>query len=166
MTESGKYTQAQQLRKRRTVMINEKKLKTDDLTLGLRDVALTRSISERKAMQRDGEIRKLKLAESAHMVLIPFRTTAETRTEIQEAATKLLQRVDKNLEKDGHSKIDSRGRRDQGLSMVTTVMCELMADYVNNSLDEKEYPHQEKLKGFFEDLVIPYLKERRVSRDY
>jgi hypothetical protein len=146
-------------------MINEKKLKADSMTLGMRDIALTRSISERQAMGSAKKGYEL-VTPYPKLVLVPFRTTDEMRDKIKIASTKLIQQVDQDLEEDGHDKIDKRARRDQGLSMVTSIMCELVVDYVDNSLDEKEYPHQKKVQEFFEELVIPYLKERRLSRDY
>lgn len=147
-------------------MIKSDALKTDKLTVGLRDLALHYSEEELDAMQEYRRIRNNKLDEPLPLVLVNVRTTEKMRDQIQKASTHILGRVDKELAEDGHKRVDMRGRRDQGRNMILNALSELMYHYAEGDLDPEKYPHEELVDQFFEEVFIPYLKERRLSRDY
>jgi len=147
-------------------MINEYQLKMDSYTLGLRDIATKRSISERNAMEKNKEIIKNNLDEISPLYVVPIRTTGPNRKRIKEAATKYLSHIDKELENEGHERIDKRGRRNQGLTFIANCLLELMADHIENQINQEDYPHQKNLNEMFEEVFSPYIKERRIARDY
>jgi len=148
-------------------MINEQALKRDKRTLGMISQLIDYAKDERNAINKDRMIRKGEIVgEDSPMVTLNFRSTEEFRDKVNLSANKLLARLDEELEAEGHTKVEGRGQS-HGRGFWANTLFELLINYLEDEkYPEEEFPHQADLNKFFEKVVIPYAKQRRLARDY